>query len=121
MRQLIKRVRQGLHDRLKFGVSVTGLGGGVNRFINGCWKVHFVIGQVVSTGSGHWPATLFEVSWVSGERSCWHITIACVVVGTMWVHALDDAGVTIGPNKKKLYSMFSFFNHHQKQLPEIIN
>lgn len=104
-----------------YGINVEGFQVALNRYTSGDVRGKLTIGSILSAGTGHWPFTLFDVSFLTGPLGCWQFTLLGWTVGMKKVHDIDqETGQIVGKDKKMLYSFFSCFNHKGKQLEEII-
>jgi len=108
-------------DLFKFGASIDLISGAFNRYMNGEYRGSLTIGSVVSSGTGHWPFQLFNLSFLTGARSAWQLTVCGITVGSRKVHVLDENGGIAGPDKNGMYLFFSCFNHKNLTMEEIIN
>jgi hypothetical protein len=93
---------------------------GLNRYTGGeiRGKVSFL--SLSSSGTGHWPFTVFDFNFLTGAQSAWQLTVLGLTVGSKMVHDLDEDGKLQGPDKKRRYFFISFFNHQHQTLEEII-
>lgn len=105
----------------KHGVSIDLGAIALHRYANGELRGKFTFVSVLSAGTGHWPFTLFDLSFLTGELSAWQLTFCGLVVGSKVMHDLDEDGFMQGPDKRKHYFFTSCFNHQSKTMEDIIN
>jgi len=128
MVQLIKDHIVGIKNRLgawwqgRFyhGIHFNCLSTGLMRYTNGCKAVQFTAGTLTSVATGHRPFNVIDFVYITGERSCFHLTILGFVVGTIWVSDLAEDGSIKGPDYRKMYTFFECINYQHKQIEEII-
>jgi hypothetical protein len=106
--------------RFKYGVNFTGVQGHYNVYENGSVTVGFTVGELTSSGTGHWPFNLFKCSVVTGVLASWQIILCGVCFGEHWVHDTGLDGSVIGPDKVQFYCVTSAINHQHQSLGDII-
>ena len=102
------------------GVQFDLFSGGFFRYDNGAYQGGFVIGNLVSPGTSHWPFQLFDCKVCTGPRASFTVTVLGLTVGNTWVHDTDEQGAIKGSDYRKLYCMFSCINHQHQHFEEII-
>ena len=91
-----------------------------NRYQGGEKRGRLMLGSLTSSGTGHWPFSLFELCFLTGGMKAFHITVLGCTFGYMTQHDIDADGMLQGPDFTKWYSLFSCINHYQQTLEEII-
>lgn len=107
-------------DLFKYGGIVNFGMIGLNRYEGGelRGKVSFL--TLESSGTGHWPFTVFDFNFLTGVQAAWQLTVFGLTVGSKKVHDLNEDGTLAGPDKRIHYFFFSGLNHQHKTSEEII-
>lgn len=108
-------------ELFQFGAQVELISGALNRYHNGAIRGKLTVGTISSSGTGHWPFTLFDLSFLTGAQAAWQLTICGIVVGSRKVHDLDENGLIQGPDMNGYYAFISCFNHKNLTMEEITN
>lgn len=120
---LLDKIEDTWQGRFTNGISFAGMVSMLIRFPQGI-KAQVTLAQIVSLNTGHWPIALFDACYISGDKSCWHLHVLGLTIGSLWLPDLkaDDKGnvEVVGPDYRKFYFMFSCINHQGKQLQEIV-
>jgi len=110
-----------LPERFVHGFNFNLFSSALNRYDNGQYRGMLSVGMLESSGTGHWPFTLFDYRFITGPLGSWQVTLFGFVIGSKKVHDIDqETGKVVGKDKKMLYSFFSCLNHKGKTLEEII-
>lgn len=107
--------------RFRFGFSLDLGGLALHRYLNGEFGGKIMFFQLGSPGTGHWPFNVFDLSFLTGSKRAWQVTVLGLTVGSKMMHDQDpDTRVIRGPDYRKRYWYFSCLNHQHKITEETI-